>query len=68
MTFPACYDSQAEFDAWKAFAELAREWSSPCADCTKPHEEAMKGKGRCAKKVVKVAFCHTQKTKRDNTK
>ncbi len=63
MTYPRCYPNQHEFDRWKLFASAAREWSTPCSDCSKPHEDNMKAKGRCDKKTVKIEFKHVPSKK-----
>lgn len=53
MAKPACFSSQAEFDAWRREAQrvAAVSNSSPkdyCADCLPAYQAKMKLAGRCA--------------------
>jgi len=46
---PACFDSQAQWGAYKVLAQLsATDGFTYCTDCTPQHRDAMKAAGRCA--------------------
>ena len=48
MTYPKCFNSQAEHEQWVAFAKRSNakpDW--PCLDCTRTYQRLMTAAGRC---------------------
>lgn len=48
MTYPKCFNSLAEHEAWVALAwrsGVAPDW--PCIDCTRAYQQQMLAAGRC---------------------
>lgn len=61
MGYPACFESQNQFDGWKLSARLAREMASICTDCTKEYQAKMLDERRCnTEKWSKIAFYSRQ--------
>lgn len=57
MGFPACFNTQKQYDEWKSLARLSRELVTICTDCTKDYRDQMLEQRRCiADKWSKIAF------------
>lgn len=44
---PKCFDTRAEYRAWKQCARMAYPALWVCTDCTPDYQERMKAQGRC---------------------
>jgi hypothetical protein len=44
---PKCFDSAAQFKAWKECARQAYAQNWVCTDCTPEYQARMKAEGRC---------------------
>lgn len=64
MMYPKCFDSHAEFKAWKQSAVVAKEWVTPCSDCTALYQERMGT--RCQRHEVRVNFSVNAKPERND--
>jgi hypothetical protein len=61
MGYPACFQSQDQYDGWKALARLAREMASICTDCSTEYRDRMLEERRCfASKWSKIVYKSTQ--------
>ena len=47
MTFPACFDSQAQYDSWREAANVCRPRHGYCEDCTPEYQARMIETFRC---------------------
>lgn len=49
MSYPACFNSQREYDHWSRLARTTKVDSRhPCIDCTVAYQQRMTAAGRCA--------------------
>lgn len=54
--FPVCFDSEAEYLAWRKCALMANEVTTICADCTPAYRAAMEAAGRCFPEAAATQF------------
>ena len=54
MSYPACFDSEAQFTDWKKLARASNfhSLSSVCADCTHAYKDRMVQEERCSEPRV----------------
>lgn len=63
MTFPACFNSQQEFDIWLAFRRISGEKCSYCDDCTAEYHDRMTMEHRCYPPARKVSPMQPKQSK-----
>lgn len=57
MGFPACFNTQKQFDEWKSLARISRENVTICSDCTKEYKDQMIAESKCvSRKWSKISF------------
>lgn len=58
MTFPACFESQSQYDAWREAANVCRPRHGYCEDCTPEYQSRMLWESRCKYPRTEFVF-HT---------
>jgi len=56
VLFPACYDSQEDYEAWLRSAKSAGYKCSPCTDCAPEYQQLMLCENRCDPADVQDRF------------
>lgn len=56
MTAPICFDSEGQYRSWREAAITAKEFCTPCTDCTKDYEQKMLAVDRCKRKYVETFY------------
>ncbi len=54
MNYPLCFDSHDDYLKWERAAIYAKEYATPCGDCTRAYRGAMGD--RCKKLIVNATF------------